>query len=392
MDSTHILSNIAVLTRLGLFVETVTHFLRQLRKQVPAAFAKLPVGYGRRYLDREGYFADTKKGASPRRLKAVAHDAFRLVNRFQGLEAVSTLDAYALLVRLVEEQCEVVEKDKPERGETPTGGTSGRDPIQLDVFTNGQSSADEDDEIKSSDGSGSSVDAAPSEPSAAEPVGESVPGVTPSTAPESAQKGVNPNASGVEAETTNGGSESGFRLKAAKDVGGATLQSPHDPDATYGHKGKGYETQLSETCSSDNPYQLITYVLLNGANESDQNQLLPALERMAASGLAPGILYADTGYGSGKNIVEAGKLGVDLQAPVQSPSQKHSTHAWLEQSVEGELEPVGATPCAVSEATEKPEDPAAGGTVPGETGLGDFRYRLDFQEIERCPAGHVPLC
>jgi len=82
MDSTHILSNIAVLTRLGLFVETVTHFLRQLRKQVPAAFAKFPVGYGRRYLDREGYFADTKKGASPRRLKAVAHDAFRLVNRF----------------------------------------------------------------------------------------------------------------------------------------------------------------------------------------------------------------------------------------------------------------------------------------------------------------------
>ena len=33
LDSTHILSNIAVLTRLGLFVETVTSFLKELRRE-----------------------------------------------------------------------------------------------------------------------------------------------------------------------------------------------------------------------------------------------------------------------------------------------------------------------------------------------------------------------
>lgn len=36
LDSTHVMSNIAVLTRLGLFTETVTNFLRDLRREAPA--------------------------------------------------------------------------------------------------------------------------------------------------------------------------------------------------------------------------------------------------------------------------------------------------------------------------------------------------------------------
>jgi hypothetical protein len=34
-DSTHILSNIKLLTRLGLFVQTITQFLEQLRSEHP---------------------------------------------------------------------------------------------------------------------------------------------------------------------------------------------------------------------------------------------------------------------------------------------------------------------------------------------------------------------
>ena len=37
LDSTHVLSNIALLTRLGLFCETVEHFMRTLRKELPEA-------------------------------------------------------------------------------------------------------------------------------------------------------------------------------------------------------------------------------------------------------------------------------------------------------------------------------------------------------------------
>jgi len=39
-----------------------------------------------------------------------------------------------------------------------------------------------------------------------------------------------------------------LQLKEGKKISGSSLQSPHDPDATYGHKGKGYEVQLAETC------------------------------------------------------------------------------------------------------------------------------------------------
>jgi hypothetical protein len=53
----------------------------------------------------------------------------------------------------------------------------------------------------------------------------------------------------------------------------ASLQSPSDPDATYGHKGEGYEVQLTETCSEENGFQVVTAVSVNGANESDQQQV-----------------------------------------------------------------------------------------------------------------------
>lgn len=64
LDSTHVLSNIAVLTRLGLFVETVTHFLRELRREDPDAFDSLDQGYARRYLDRDAWNTSATPSAS----------------------------------------------------------------------------------------------------------------------------------------------------------------------------------------------------------------------------------------------------------------------------------------------------------------------------------------
>ena len=54
--------------------------------------------------------------------------------------------------------------------------------------------------------------------------------------------------------------------------GGAvrSLQSPHDPEATYsGHKGKGYEVQVAETCHAENATQLITHVEVTPSSGSD---------------------------------------------------------------------------------------------------------------------------
>ena len=292
LDSTHVLSNIAVLTRLTLFVETVTHFLKDLRKEDPEAFESLDAGYARRYLDREGYFSDAKRKQARRRLPVVAEDVYALVSIFETDVEVSKMPAFELLVRLFEEQCEVV------------------------------------------------------------------------------------------IDEGNGG----LRVQVAepKTVASDSLQSPYDPDATYGHKGKGYEVQISETCDDANPYQVITATSVGGAHESDQNATVPMVEQLEASGMRPDELLADTGYGSGENIVECAKRGVNLQAPVPDPDAPKPTEhfgapVWQESQSQ------------TSEAKAE-EDAEVGETSaePAMLGLNAFTFNATFDHVVSCPAGNAP--
>ncbi len=298
LDSTHVLSNIAVLTRLGLFVETVTHFLKEHRREDPEAFEALDEGYTRRYLDREGYFSDAKREQARRRLPVVAEDVYALVSTFETDVTVRAMPSFELLKRLFEEQCEVVQAD------------------------------DQDDDSKSNEG---------------------------------------------------GGSDGGLRVQVVepKTVASDSLQSPHDPDATYGHKGKGYEVQVSETCSDDNPYQVITGTSVNGAHDSDQKAVVPMLDQLDESGMKPERVQADTGYGSGENIVESAKRGVNLQAPVQDPNAPKATEHFKA--------PVEQTQASSSDK-EVEEEPTESVTM----GLEEFTFNKTFERVESCPSGHAP--
>lgn len=100
-------------------------------------------------------------------------------------------------------------------------------------------------------------------------------------------------------------------------TGSEVMQNPSDPEATYdGHKGPGYQAQLSETCSSENDVQLITGVIVEPAHCCDQAAVEPMLDVLEAHGRKPALLVADTGYGSDANAVGAEHRGVDLQSPV----------------------------------------------------------------------------
>ena len=301
MDSTHVLSNIAVLTRLGLFVETVTNFLKELRREDPDVFESLDAGYRRRYLDREGYFSDAKREQARRRLPVVAEDVYALVSTFETDIEVSKLKSFEVLVRLFEEQCEVVEKDNDEGDGDAKGGKS-------KVVLRAQ-------------------------------------------------------------------------VVEPKEVSSDSLQSPYDPDATYGHKGKGYEAQIAETCDDDNPYQVITGTAVNGAHESDHNGLLPMLDQLDESGMKPEEMQADTTYGSGENIVESAKRGVDLQAPVQDPNApsrpEHFAAPVWEQSQSESCDDEG-------EQSSEQEAPEA------DIGLDEFTFKATFDTVVSCPSGHPP--
>ncbi len=322
LDSTHVISNIKLLTRLGLFTETIAVFLRQLRKEAPEKLAKLDTGYAKRYLDREGYFADAKREQAQRRLPIVARDLYALVRAFELDDIVKVWPSYALLARLLADQCDV--------------------------------SCEE----------------------------------------------------GAEAPVT---------LKEPVDIAGTSLQSPHDPDATYGHKGKGYETQLAETCVKDNPYQVITGVQVTAANASDQHALMPMIEQLEAAGHKPEVMITDTSYSGGENIVQCAVMGVHLLAPVQDPAKPLSPEHW-ERPVEAappsttfsdaetSTAPAEPEPAAVPPSPEHSEEPVETAPTsattldavtpksdPATAGVDSFKFNEVFDTVLACPKGHAPI-
>jgi Transposase DDE domain/Transposase domain (DUF772) len=105
-------------------------------------------------------------------------------------------------------------------------------------------------------------------------------------------------------------------LKAPEEVRGDSLQTPHDPNVTYsGHKGKGYEAQIAETCGVGNPVEMITHVEVTRSAGSDAAATVPVAKALVQAGHRPKELVADTAYSGATNAAEAAKLGVNLLAP-----------------------------------------------------------------------------
>jgi hypothetical protein len=238
LDSTHILSNFAQLNRLGLFCETIRVFLRELHKRHRGLHDRLSSGLLKRHSE-QSWYRDARQEEGPRRLRVVARDLYRLVERFKGHRAVSKMEEFKLLERLFAEQCLVGKASVPHDDDD-----------------------DRDDE-----------------------------------------------AALVE-------------LKAPEEVRSDSLQTPHDPDATYsGHKGKGYEVQVAETCGNGNPVELITHVEVTPSAGSDAKATVAVLGALVQAGHRPKELVADTTYSGATNAAEAAKLGVNLLAPAPAMSK-----------------------------------------------------------------------
>lgn len=266
LDSKHILSNIAILTRLGLFCETIRVFLRDVKKLDPKAYEGLGSGILKRH-GEESRYADARKAEGPRRLRVVARDVGRLEDRFENHPGVKETEGFKLLKRLRQEQCELtLEPEKPEK--------------------------DDDDQDEG----------------------------------------------GV-----------GVTLKEPKEVSGASLQTPHDPTVEYsGHKGKGFEVQVAETCAETNAVQLITEVEVTGSSKTDQKALVPLVQRLKDAGHKPQEVVADTGYSGAGNAAALAREEVNLLAPCpavakpvpgkeypapapQCPTQEKAAGEWLKE-------------------------------------------------------------
>ncbi|MFO7605556.1 MAG: transposase [Desulfurivibrionaceae bacterium] len=106
------------------------------------------------------------------------------------------------------------------------------------------------------------------------------------------------------------------RVEIKKKTEGETLQSPYDPDASFGHKGKGYSAHITETCNNKGKSEIITDYEVHGAARSDIGKAKDVLQRLKSVGLKPETLFADGGYPSVPSAYEVTEDCVDFMAPV----------------------------------------------------------------------------
>ncbi len=139
LDSTHVFSDMAQFGRTRMMGVTIKRFLTQLRRHHAAAYDALPEELRTRY-QPSGYllFGDTKKDAEGRRLlrEQVARDMYDLIERFADDEKHNTRSTFTMLVRVFNEQCEVVE-DSIEIRKHP-GGDVIQNPSDPDATRDGK--------------------------------------------------------------------------------------------------------------------------------------------------------------------------------------------------------------------------------------------------------------
>jgi len=152
-------------------------------------------------------------------------------------------------------------------------------------------------------------------------------------------------------------------------TGGKVLVNPSDRDAEVGHKGVGYQVQVTESCSAQNEIQLVTNVLPQGASASDMTSLPAVVEKLKELDRLPGTMLADQGYGSDGNYVECAENGVNLQAPTP-PKPKNK---------------VGLDECEFDAKLKMLTCPAGGRPMKREYSQGKGRALFHQNICDKCP-------
>jgi hypothetical protein len=293
IDSTLVRSNIVVRGRVDLFRRTLEHFLAWLSKHWPERMGLLSEGLREWFAaGTEGWFAAKGRDEPTKRkqLKTLASWLHEVAKTFAGDKEVTSDERYQLVVRLLREHCSVTVGRGGGSGGGSGGGGGGADDC-------GEPEEDEDTTT-------------PAEPEEVEVLSKPE---RPST----------------------------------------SLQSPHDPDATLGRKGPGYQLHVTETSRNRETKgtEMITDFEVVGAGESDKDKSTPVLDRLARRNMLPQTLYADGGYVTGEALVEAEARGVILYGP--------ATLGRLAEDI---------------------------------VGRDQFEFDEATGEVVRCPSGHRPLC
>ncbi|OVE81489.1 hypothetical protein BVY04_03090, partial [bacterium M21] len=192
LDSTHVFSDMATFSRTKLMGVTIKRFLVQLDRHHSSLYIELPEELRERYEKAQNaLFADASKDKDKRSSlrQDVAEQMHSLILRFSGNREIENMNTFKHLVTVFEQQCEVIDTVE----------------VAVDI----------------PDDKGRHDSNPPTEGAAANE---------------------------IDADDSCPDTE----VKVRKKTGGNVIQNPSDPDATYdGHKGVGYQVQLSETSDPD---------------------------------------------------------------------------------------------------------------------------------------------
>lgn len=170
-------------------------------------------------------------------------------------------------------------------------------------------------------------------------------------------------------------------LRPANEVSTTSLQSPHDPEATYRVKGgsghRGYVANVSETADPQNPVQLITDADAEPNQTDDAELLADSLDRQSDRGIEVDKITVDGGYTGPTAEAACEEHDVDLRATrMRGGTGDPDTFGWDEYAweVDDDGTPISVT-CPQDETAE---------LQPGEV---DDRFiaRFDPDICEQCP-------
>ena len=176
-------------------------------------------------------------------------------------------------------------------------------------------------------------------------------------------------------------------VRPAGEIAADSLQSPHDPDATYREKGGksypgGYVADVSETVDPENKVQLITDLQVE-QNVTDDSQMMgESLTEQAARGIDVAEVTTDGGYTGPKGEAACEQHEVTLR-PTRLRGGRSNPDHWGWEKYQWKVDEEGH-PTQVT----CPQ----GQTVPVTPGRTDGRYlaRFDRQVCAACP--HFQHC
>ena len=123
-DSFFIHGWLRILSRYGLFKETICKFLQSLRKQKPGLYENIKGQLSKDYLEKEFDLTEKDKELAQRKISLMAQDLYRLKGAFENHKQVKHYETFKILCKVFAQQCEVKEsnekapeiviKDKPD--------------------------------------------------------------------------------------------------------------------------------------------------------------------------------------------------------------------------------------------------------------------------------------